>query len=47
VPVLVFARTTLAAAVLLPLAVRVGRLDALRRRWRPLAGFAAFEIIGP
>lgn len=46
VPVLVFARTAVAAAVLLPLAFR-GRLAELRRHWRPLIAFAAIEIIVP
>jgi drug/metabolite transporter (DMT)-like permease len=47
VPVLVFARTAGGAVILLPLAARHGHLDALRRHWRPLAAFAACEIIGP
>lgn len=47
VPVLVFARTALGAAVLLPLALRSGRMAGLRRYWRPLAAFAAIEIIVP
>jgi drug/metabolite transporter (DMT)-like permease len=46
-PVLVFARTAVGAAVLLPLALRGGRLAALRRHWRPLAAFAAIEIAVP
>jgi drug/metabolite transporter (DMT)-like permease len=51
VPVLVFARTALGAALLLPLAIwsasGTGALAALRRRWRAIIAFAAFEIIGP
>jgi drug/metabolite transporter (DMT)-like permease len=51
VPVLVFARTALGAAVLLPVAVwsASGRsaVAALRRRWRAILAFAALEIIGP
>ncbi|MEQ4305570.1 DMT family transporter [Plantactinospora sp. B6F1] len=45
VPVLVFVRTAVGAVVLLPLALRgVGKL---RRHWRPLAAFAALEIMIP
>lgn len=47
VPVLVFARTAVAAAVLLPLAVRGGRLAGIHRHWRPLLAFAAIEIMVP
>ncbi|TDC82060.1 DMT family transporter [Actinomadura sp. 7K507] len=47
VAMVVFARTALGAAVLLPLAVRAGRLDAVRRHWRPLLAFTAVEILGP
>jgi drug/metabolite transporter (DMT)-like permease len=47
VPVLVFARTAVGVAVLLPLALRGGRLAALRPHWRPLVAFAALEIIIP
>ncbi len=47
VPVVVFARTALGAAVLLPLALRSGQLGALRRQWRPLVAFAALEMIVP
>jgi len=47
VPVLVFARTGIAALLLLPLAVRPGALASLRAHWRLLLAFAALEIIGP
>ena len=47
VPVLVFARTAVGAAVLLPLALRGGQLAGLRRSWLPLVAFAAIEIIVP
>ncbi|GAA4239155.1 DMT family transporter [Actinomadura meridiana] len=47
VPVVVFARTALGAAVLLPLAIRAGNLDVVRRHWRPLLVFTAVEILGP
>lgn len=47
VPVLVFVRTAVGAAVLLPMALRGGRSAGLRRHWRPLTAFAAIEIIVP
>ena len=47
VPMVVFARTALGAAVLVPLAVRAGQLDVVRRHWRPLLAFTALEILGP
>ncbi|HEY7483207.1 MAG TPA: DMT family transporter [Streptosporangiaceae bacterium] len=48
VPVLVFARTTLGAMVLLPLAIRAGGLPGIvRRHWLPIIAFAAFEIAIP
>jgi drug/metabolite transporter (DMT)-like permease len=47
VPVLVFCRTAIGAAVLAPLALRAGQFGALRRHWRPLLAFAALEIILP
>jgi drug/metabolite transporter (DMT)-like permease len=46
-PVLVFARTSVGAAVLLPLAIRTGGFDVVRRHWRPVVAFAVLEIIGP
>ena len=45
VPVLVFARTAVGAAVLLPLALSSGIPTMVRRHWKPLLGFAFFEII--
>lgn len=52
VPVVVFARTALAAAMLVPLALRAarrsgGQLGTLRRHWRPLAAFTVLEMIVP
>ncbi|GAA2259688.1 DMT family transporter [Actinomadura luteofluorescens] len=47
VPMVVFTRTALGALILLPLAVRAGRLDVVRRHWRPLLLFTAVEILGP
>ncbi len=44
---LVLARTALAVAVLLPVAVSRGRLREVLRCWRPLLGFAAVEIMAP
>lgn len=46
-PVLVFARTAVGAALLLPFALRGGHLGVLRRHWRPMAAFAAIEILVP
>lgn len=46
-PVLVFARTAVGAAVLLPLALRSGRIGELRRHWLPLSAFAVIEIVIP
>lgn len=45
VPVLVFARTAVGAAVLLPLAVRSGIPAMVRDHWKALVGFSFFEII--
>jgi drug/metabolite transporter (DMT)-like permease len=47
VPMVVFARTALGAAILLPGALRSGQLDVLRRHWRSLAAFCLLEVIGP
>ncbi|NEA22373.1 EamA family transporter [Actinomadura bangladeshensis] len=47
VPMIVFSRTALGALILLPLALRAGQLDVVRRHWRPLLLFTAVEILGP
>ncbi|CNF21856.1 integral membrane protein [Mycobacterium tuberculosis] len=47
VPMVVFSRTALGALILLPIALRSGQLDAVRRHWRPLLLFTAAEILGP
>ena len=47
VPVLVFARVAIGAAVLLPLAIRRGQIRVLAGRWRWLAVFAVVEIMLP
>jgi len=41
---LVFSRTGIAAAILLPLALRRGMVRPALARWRPLVAFAALEI---
>jgi drug/metabolite transporter (DMT)-like permease len=46
-PVLVLARVTIGAALLLPLAIRRRELAVLRPHWRWLAVFAVVEIITP
>jgi drug/metabolite transporter (DMT)-like permease len=46
-PVLVLARVTVGAAVLLPIAARKRQLAVLRPHWRWLAAFALVEIIIP
>jgi drug/metabolite transporter (DMT)-like permease len=46
-PVLVFARTAGATVILLPLAIRSGKLGLVRKHWKPTAVFAVTEIIGP
>ena len=45
VPVLVFARTAVGALVLMPLALSRANARIIIRHWKPLAGFAFFEII--
>lgn len=45
VPVLVFARTAVGAAVLLPLALSGGIAAMVRKHWKALLGFSFFEII--
>ena len=47
VPVLVFARVAIGAAVLLPLAIRRGQIRVLASHWRWLAAFAVVEIMVP
>jgi drug/metabolite transporter (DMT)-like permease len=47
VPVLVFARVSVGAALLLPLALRRGQIRVLRGHWRWLMLFACVEIISP
>ena len=47
VPVLVFARVTIAAALLLPLALRRREFGGLWRHWRWLIAFALVEMILP
>jgi drug/metabolite transporter (DMT)-like permease len=47
VPVLVFARTSVAAVLLLPLAVRRGQIRVLLPYWRILVVFALVEIVAP
>ncbi|KAB2344717.1 DMT family transporter [Actinomadura rudentiformis] len=47
VPVLVFARTALGAALLLPFAMRAGGFGMLRRHWKWLVVFSLLEILGP
>ncbi len=47
VPVVVFTRTVIGAAVLAPAALRSGQFAVLRRHWRPLLAFAALEMIVP
>jgi drug/metabolite transporter (DMT)-like permease len=44
---LVFARTTVAAALLVPVAARAGALGSALRRWRWVLGFAAIECAVP
>jgi drug/metabolite transporter (DMT)-like permease len=47
VPVLVFARIAIGAALLVPLALRNGQFAALRGHWKPVAAFAAMEMLVP
>jgi drug/metabolite transporter (DMT)-like permease len=44
---IVFLRTGIGAALLLPLAVRNGQLSWLRRRWRPFVAYTLFEVTLP
>src|SRR3954449_8278402 len=45
--VVAWSRLALAAAVLLPIAWRLGALRGLRKRWRILTAFAAVEMAVP
>jgi drug/metabolite transporter (DMT)-like permease len=47
VPVLVFVRVLIGSLLLVPIAIRRGRLRALRPYWRWIAAFAAVEVIVP
>lgn len=47
VPFLVFARSTVGAAVLCPIALRAGGFARLKGHWIPLATFALVEMIVP
>jgi drug/metabolite transporter (DMT)-like permease len=46
-PFIVFARTAIGAAVLLPVAMRRGLVRPALKRWPYIAAFAALEIAGP
>ena len=46
-PFIVFARTAIGAAVLLPVAWRRGMVGPALKQWRYIAAFAALEIAGP
>src|SRR5713226_7886674 len=46
-PFLVFARTAIGAAVLLPIALSRGQVRPALKHWRYLLAFAAIEIAGP
>jgi drug/metabolite transporter (DMT)-like permease len=46
-PFVVFARTAIGAAVLLPVAARRGMVGPALKQWRYIAAFAALEIAGP
>ncbi|MEV6694585.1 DMT family transporter [Micromonospora sp. NPDC051196] len=45
--VLVFARTAIGAALLLPLVLRGGQFRLVRRHWRPALVFAILEVLAP
>lgn len=47
VPVLVFARLAIGAALLVPLALRGGQFSGLRSHWKPIVAFAAIEMLLP
>lgn len=46
-PFIVFARTAIGAAVLLPVAMRRGMVGPALKHWHYIAAFAALEIAGP
>jgi drug/metabolite transporter (DMT)-like permease len=46
-PDLVFARTSIAVVVLLPIALRRRELRPVLRRWRPLLAFTVIEVAAP
>jgi drug/metabolite transporter (DMT)-like permease len=46
-PVLVFGRTAIGAVILLPIAVRGGRLGVVAGHWKAVTIFAGVEILGP
>jgi drug/metabolite transporter (DMT)-like permease len=47
VPVLVFARIAIGAALLVPLAMRNSQFASLRGNWKPVVAFAAMEMLVP
>lgn len=46
-PVVVFGRTAIAAALLVPIAIHAGALRSVRTHWKPIAAFALIEMAGP
>ena len=46
-PVVVFGRTVIAAALLVPIAAKTGALRPALAHWRPILCFAALEMAGP
>ena len=46
-PVVVFGRTSLAAMILVPIAVRRDAIRPALRHWKPLLAFTALEMAGP
>ncbi len=46
-PVVVFGRTSIAAVVLVPIALHTGAVRAALPHWRPILAFAALEMAGP
>lgn len=47
VPIVVFARVVMGAAILFPFALRGGELASISRYWRPLAAFSLLEFMVP